>query len=126
MRSTPRKRQQVDQRLSVRWHEGVEVDDLADQLGDTIRNTSGDHAAVAMADEDEVAQLLALDDAEHVRMCTSRSIAGLARCSRSPSPVYVGVTSSCPAERMSGCIFLHAHPADHAPCATRKVVLAEV
>jgi len=66
MRSTPAKRQQVDQRLSVRWHEGVEVDDLADQLGDTIRNTSGDHAAVAMADEDEVAQLLALDDAEHV------------------------------------------------------------
>src|SRR6266436_9221141 len=54
-------------------------------------------------------------------MCVSRSIDGLARCSRSPTPVWVGVTRRCPAAAISGCIFFHAHPADHAPWQTRKV-----
>src|SRR6266403_363185 len=54
-------------------------------------------------------------------MCVSRSIDGLARCSRSPTPVWVGVTRRCPAAAISGCAFFHAHPADHAPWQTRKV-----
>src|SRR5258707_8667812 len=54
-------------------------------------------------------------------ICVSRSIDGLARCSRSPIPVWVGVTRRCPAAAISGCIFFHAHPADQAPWQTRKV-----
>src|ERR1700761_2545734 len=54
-------------------------------------------------------------------MWVSRSIDRLARCSRSPSPVQVGVSSRCPAAAISGCIFFHAQPADHAPWQTRKV-----
>src|SRR5215213_6903059 len=56
-------------------------------------------------------------------MCVSRSISRRARCARSPSPVCVGVQNSWPAVLISGRIFFHAQPADHAPCATTNVAM---
>src|SRR5688572_33231460 len=56
-------------------------------------------------------------------MCVSSFTSLLKRWTRSPSPVYVGVHSSCPRSRNRGRIFFHAQPADHAPCATRKVAI---
>src|SRR5688572_32927631 len=56
-------------------------------------------------------------------MCVSSFTSLLKRCTRSPSPVYVGVHSSWPRSRNRGRIFFHAQPADQAPCATRKVAI---
>ena len=48
----------VDERLAVHRVGGVEVDDLADPVGGAVGDTGDHHAAVAVADEDHVVQVL--------------------------------------------------------------------
>src|SRR5579871_3383982 len=53
-----------------------------------------------------------------------RSIAGLARCTRSPDPVMVGVKTSWPAARRSLAIARQAHPPSHPPCTNTNVAIS--
>src|SRR3990172_3806448 len=57
---------EVVDRLPVARQEGVQVDEVGDALRHAVRRARDDHAAVAVADEDEVAQVLVLDDVDHV------------------------------------------------------------
>ena len=53
----------VDERLAVDRVGGVEVDEPADAVGGPVGDAGDHHAAVAVADEDDVAQVL---EREHV------------------------------------------------------------
>ena len=52
-----------------------------------VGDAGDDHAAVAVADEHDVAQVLELEHAEHVLDVRLEVDAGRARCARSPRPV---------------------------------------
>jgi hypothetical protein len=61
-----RLRNKVDQRLAVLGHERVEVDQVADPIARAVGDAGCDHPAVAVPDQHEVAQLLALDYAQDI------------------------------------------------------------
>ena len=57
---------QVEQRLSVLRHEGVDINQLRDPVARAVGHAGGKHAAIAVADQHDVAQILILDDVQHV------------------------------------------------------------
>jgi hypothetical protein len=57
---------EVEARGAVLGQEGVEIDDVADPRRKAVGDTGDHHAAVGMADQDEVAERLALDGAADV------------------------------------------------------------
>ena len=57
---------QIEQRLSVVGHKGIDIDQLLDLVARTVGDAGGDHAAIAVADQHDVAQILVLDDVQHV------------------------------------------------------------
>ena len=59
-------RQEVDEGLAVFRDEGVEIYDLRNALRRAIGDTGRDHAAIAVAEQHDIAQLLAFEDANHV------------------------------------------------------------
>ena len=77
---------EIEQRLAIVRHERVEIDQLRNAVARAIGDAGRDHAAIAMADQHDVAQVLIFDDVEDVLIWVSRSIEGLARCARSPRP----------------------------------------
>jgi len=51
----------VDERLPVDWCRGVEVDDAPDPIGSPVADSGDHHAAVAVPDEDDVAQVFVVE-----------------------------------------------------------------
>jgi hypothetical protein len=77
----------VEQALAVFRHEGVEIDHLRDPLARAVGDTRGDHAAIAVPDQDDVAQVFEFQHAVTSLIWVSRSMSGCARWARSPTPV---------------------------------------
>jgi hypothetical protein len=57
---------QVEQGLAVARHEGVEVHEPGDPLGGAVGDDGRDHAAVAVADQHHVAQVLEVQHGQDV------------------------------------------------------------
>ena len=62
----PVRREEVEHRLAVPCHRPVQVDEVRDPPRQAVRNAGDDHRAVAVADQHDVAEVLVLEDAEHV------------------------------------------------------------
>ena len=62
----PSRTNEIGQSLAIPRDEGVEVHQLGQPLGGALGDPGDDHAAVAMADEHDVGQVLVLQHAEHV------------------------------------------------------------
>src|SRR4051794_41285231 len=58
--------QEVQQALPVPRNESVDIDELPDLVARAVRNPCCTHAAIAVADQDDVAQVLILDDVQHI------------------------------------------------------------
>jgi hypothetical protein len=56
----------VEEGLSVEGHEGVQVHEVDQTLGDAVRDRGRDDAAVAVPDQDDVSQVFGLEHREHV------------------------------------------------------------
>ena len=93
-------------------HEGVDIDQLPDLVAGAVGDPGRDHAAIAVADQHDVAQILVLDDIQHVldmRIEIDRWIGQMralaeTRCrSASPDdarpPASAGASSSTPSPR---------------------------
>jgi hypothetical protein len=52
--------------LSIRWHFGIEVDELRQALGQPVRYATNYHASVAVTDQRYIMQILVLQQAYHV------------------------------------------------------------
>ena len=52
--------------MTVLWHKAVEIDEFGDPFGCTICNAGRDHAAVAVTDQDNVAEVFRKNNAENV------------------------------------------------------------
>src|SRR6185312_17487926 len=59
-------RHEAEQRLSVLRYEGVEIDQRRDLVGNLVGHAAHDHAAIGMADQNDLAEILIVDNAEHV------------------------------------------------------------
>ena len=57
---------EIQQRLAVLRNEGVEIDQLRDAIAGAIGDAGRDHAAIAVAEQHDVAQILELDDVDHI------------------------------------------------------------
>ena len=57
---------QIEQRLAVARHEGVDIDQLLDPVARAVGDAGRDHAAIAVADQHDVAQVFIFDDVEDV------------------------------------------------------------
>ena len=55
--------------------------------------------------------------------CVVRLTCGLARCTRSPIPVRLGVNTSCPAARSGPRTARKPYEPPHAPCTRTNVVM---
>ena len=60
------RRREIRQRLTVRRCRGIEVHEATDALGRAIRDPGDHHAAVAVTDEDHVAQIVVVHDGDDV------------------------------------------------------------
>src|SRR5216683_4759131 len=59
-------RQQAQQGLSVLRHEGVEIDERGNLLRHAVGYATDHHAAIGIADENDIGQILLVDNADHV------------------------------------------------------------
>ena len=59
-------RQQVEQAVAVVGREGVEIDELGDARARAVGDAGRDHAAIGMADQIDVAQVLEFQHAEDI------------------------------------------------------------
>ena len=57
----------VHHRFALEGHVRVEVDELPDSLGDVVGHAGDHHAAVAVADEDDVGEVLVVQHRGDVR-----------------------------------------------------------
>ncbi len=78
---------EVEQRLPVPRHEGVEIDQLRDALARAIGDAGRDHAAIAVAQQYDVADILIFDDVEDILDMGFKIDRGIGQMRRSPSPV---------------------------------------
>src|SRR5262249_7486480 len=53
-------------RLAILWHEGVEIDEMLDLVPRAVGTSRRDHAAVGMADENDIAQILELKRCQNI------------------------------------------------------------
>ena len=117
----PRRLVQIEQRLSVVGHERIEIDQLRDAVPRAVGDAGRDHAAIAVADQRDVAQILVLDDVENVLDVGFEIDRRIGQMLALAETGVARRDQAMPGRAISGCIFFHAHPADHAPWQTRKV-----
>src|SRR3712207_6424224 len=60
------------------------------------------------------------------RTCVSSPTSGEPKCTRSPTPVSVGVNTSFPASRSRRAVGWKYHPPDHIPCTITMVATARL
>ena len=63
---TPVGQQHAEQGLSVLRHEGVEIDERGNFLRHAVSDAADHHAAIGMADENDIGQICVVDNANHV------------------------------------------------------------
>jgi len=66
LHALPRRLVQIEQRLSVIRHKRIDVDHLRDAVARAVGDAGGNHAAIAVADQHDTAQIFVLDDVEGV------------------------------------------------------------
>jgi hypothetical protein len=56
----------IVRRLTVPWNEAIDIDHMLDLFPGAVRDACGDHAAVGLADEDDIAQILVLEHRQYI------------------------------------------------------------
>ncbi len=117
-------RQEVVQSLAVAEDERIEIDEGFDSLGDAVRRARDDAAAVRVAAEHDVGELLPTNQVHDVGDMRVESDLRRNQVRALPMPVSVGVNTSCP----SACSalrtrFQHQLPC-HAPCTRTNVAMS--
>ena len=91
-----RRRPDIDQGLPVFRKKRIEHHKGSNRLLHLLGSPGNHHAAVGVADQDDVLQFLPLHLVDDVGNMGVQIDAGVSRCERSHSPVSVGVNTSCP------------------------------
>src|SRR5271156_1556995 len=63
---TPVGRQKTQTELSVLRHEGVEIDERGNFLRHAVGDAADHHAAIGMADQNDIGQIRVVDNADHI------------------------------------------------------------
>ena len=81
---------EIVERLAISGDKGIHINKVANPLGHTIADAGDDHAAVTVADQNDVVKVFAFDDAENVLdvglEVFTVTYTGLARQARCRSP----------------------------------------
>ena len=111
--------------VAIAWHIRVEVHKVSDPLRRQIGRAGDDRPAVTPADQHHVGQVLIVEEVDDVLDKGLEVNRGSGQMGPRPSPVRVGMKTSCPAARSSGATHRQHHPPTTAPCTSTKVAAAK-
>src|SRR6516162_6226136 len=117
-------RQRQRHRTHLALHLGIEIDERGNFLRHAVGDAGDHHAAIGIADKNDIHRSASSITPITSWICVSRSISRLSRCLRAPMPVKVGAYTSCPALRSLGVSSRQTTLPAQEPCTRTNVAIA--
>src|SRR5215813_6579325 len=63
---TDHQRRDVDHRIAIAWHEGIQIDQVSNALRHSINHAGDDHPTITVTHQDDLMQILVLKQADDI------------------------------------------------------------